>query len=171
MRSLGQHSDAELIDLHITNIAQALARATSPHGKRGLQHMQHEAFFGRRQLWRLILPRLANSPMNRHRIPYEDGRSRYNIFMTMCANEWKRLVNPADVISYLAIGACFIYRGRVGKNRIQNFRHAHSTPVGRDTMSHSSIIVYLSRPQKKEHRARETIGHAPCLAKWKACMV
>lgn len=57
MRSLDQHSDAELIDLHITNIAQALARATSPHGERGLQHMQHEEFFSGRQLWKLILPR------------------------------------------------------------------------------------------------------------------
>jgi len=60
--------------------------------------MQHEVFFGRRQLWRFILPRLANVLMNRHRIPYEEGRSRCDTLATICANEWKGLVNPADII-------------------------------------------------------------------------
>jgi len=88
--------------------------------------------------------------MNRHRIAYEDGRSRYDTLATICANEWKGLVNPVDITSYLTTGGCCIHRGRVGENRTRNIRHAHSAPVGRDRMSHSSIIVYPSRPHQKE---------------------
>ena len=58
MRSLGQHSDAELIGLGLTSIAQALARAMSPQGKRGIRRPQtaaeaHTKFAG--QSWTIVL--------------------------------------------------------------------------------------------------------------------